>query len=55
MTPASINYHKRQHEPFEMNEYKQFGADGFELYRDKAAGLQKEPGIYDLTQFIPAH
>jgi hemerythrin-like domain-containing protein len=40
-------------EQFETNERKQFGADGFELYRDKIAALEKQLGIYDLAQFTP--
>jgi hemerythrin-like domain-containing protein len=40
-------------EQFEANEHKQFGADGFELYRDKVAGIEKELGIYELAQFTP--
>ncbi len=40
-------------EQFETNEHKQFGADGFEMYRDKVAALEKELGIYDLAQFTP--
>ncbi|MEO8338968.1 MAG: hemerythrin domain-containing protein [Nitrospirota bacterium] len=40
-------------EQFEANEHKQFGADGFELYRDKVTGLEKQLGIYDLAQFTP--
>jgi hemerythrin-like domain-containing protein len=40
-------------EQFETNEHKQFGADGFELYRDKVAALEKQLGIYDLAQFTP--
>jgi hemerythrin-like domain-containing protein len=40
-------------EQFEANEHKQFGADGFELYRDKVADLEKQLGIYDLAQFTP--
>src|SRR6266571_8196691 len=40
-------------EQFEANEHKQFGADGFELYRDKVMGLDKQLGIYDLAQFTP--
>jgi len=40
-------------EQFETNEHKQFGADGFELYRDKVADLEKQLGIYDLGQFTP--
>ena len=40
-------------EQFEMNEHKQFGADGFELYGDKIVGLEKQLGIYDLAQVTP--
>ena len=40
-------------EQFETNEHKQFGADGFELYRDRVAGLEKQLGIHDLAQFTP--
>ena len=40
-------------EQFETNEHKQFGADGFELYRDKIANLEKQLGIYHLAQFTP--
>jgi hemerythrin-like domain-containing protein len=40
-------------EQFETNEHKQFGADGFQLYRDKVADLEKQLGIYDLAQFTP--
>jgi len=40
-------------EQFETNEHKQFGADGFELYREKIAGLERQLGIYDLAQFTP--
>jgi len=41
-------------EQFEANEHKQFGADGFELYRDKVADLERQLGIYDLSQFTPS-
>ena len=40
-------------EQFEKNEHKQFGTDGFDLYRDKVAALEKQLGIYDLAQFTP--
>lgn len=40
-------------EQFERNEHKQFGADGFDLYRDRVARIEKELGIYDLAQFTP--
>jgi hemerythrin-like domain-containing protein len=39
---------------FEKNEHKQFGADGFDLYRDKVTQLEKDLGLYDLNQFTPA-
>jgi hemerythrin-like domain-containing protein len=40
-------------EQFEANEHKQFGADGFEMYRDKVAEMEKQLGIYELSQFTP--
>lgn len=40
-------------EQFETNEHKQFGADGFEMYRSKVTELEKQLGIYDLAQFTP--
>jgi hemerythrin-like domain-containing protein len=40
-------------EQFENNEHKQFGADGFELYRDKVANIEKQLGLYDLAEFTP--
>jgi hemerythrin-like domain-containing protein len=40
-------------EQFENNEHKQFGGDGFEIWRDRVAELEKQLGIYDLAQFTP--
>lgn len=40
-------------EQFERNEHKQFGGDGFEIWRDKVAELEKQLGLYDLAQFTP--
>ena len=36
---------------FEGIERKIFGGDGFDIYVDKVAGIEKQLGIYDLTQF----
>lgn len=35
-------------------ERKTFGGDGFDIYVDKVAALEKRLGIYDLAQFTPA-
>ncbi len=40
-------------EEFETIERKTFGGDGFEMYRDKVAAIEKTLGIYDLAQFTP--
>lgn len=40
-------------EQFESIERKTFGGDGFDIYVDKAAALEKQLGIYDLNQFTP--
>jgi len=40
-------------EAFEKNEHKRFGEDGFELYVNKVADLEKKLGIYDLSSFTP--
>ena len=40
-------------EEFESIERKTFGGDGFEMYVDKVASLEKDLGIYDLAQFTP--
>lgn len=41
-------------EDFEKNEHKKFGEGGFEKFIDKVAGIEKELGIYELSQFTPA-
>ena len=40
-------------EEFEGIEHKTFGGDGFDIYLDKVASLEKQLGIYDLNQFTP--
>jgi hemerythrin-like domain-containing protein len=41
-------------EEFEKNEQKLFGKDGFESMVNKVADIEKQLGIYELTQFTPA-
>lgn len=41
-------------EKFEGNEHKLFGENGFERIVNKVAGIEKELGIYDLSQFTPS-
>lgn len=38
---------------FEGIERKTFGGDGFEMYVEKVATIEKQLGIYDLAQFTP--
>lgn len=40
-------------EQFEKIERQTFGGDGFDIYVDKVAALEKQLGIYDLSQFTP--
>ena len=40
-------------EQFESIERKTFGGDGFDMYVEKVASLEKQLGIYDLNQFTP--
>jgi hemerythrin-like domain-containing protein len=40
-------------EQFEKIERQTFGGDGFDIYLDKVAALEKQLGIYDLNQFTP--
>jgi len=40
-------------EEFEKNEHKLFGEDGFETMVNKVADIEKQLGIYELTQFTP--
>jgi hemerythrin-like domain-containing protein len=41
-------------EEFEKNEQKHFGQDGFETMVARVADIEKQLGIYDLSQFTPA-
>jgi hypothetical protein len=38
---------------FEKEEDRLFGNEGFEKIVDQVAGIEKQLGIYDLTQFTP--
>jgi hemerythrin-like domain-containing protein len=40
-------------EEFEENEHKLFGEDGFEMMVNKVADIEKQLGIYELSQFTP--
>ena len=40
-------------EEFENNEHKIFGEDGFETMVNKIADIEKQLGIYELSQFTP--
>ena len=40
-------------EQFEKIERQTFGGDGFDIYVDKVAAIEKQLGIYDLAQFTP--
>jgi hemerythrin-like domain-containing protein len=40
-------------EQFERIERQTFGGDGFDIYLDKVAAIEKQLGIYDLAQFTP--
>ncbi len=40
-------------EDFEKKEHELFGEDGFEKMVDKVAGVEKQLGIYELSQFTP--
>jgi hemerythrin-like domain-containing protein len=40
-------------EEFEKKEHELFGEGGFESVVDKVAGIEKQLGLYDLTQFTP--
>ena len=41
-------------EQFEKIERQTFGGDGFDIYVDKVAALEKRLGIYDLAKFTPS-
>jgi hemerythrin-like domain-containing protein len=40
-------------EQFDKIERQTFGGDGFDIYVDKVAAVEKQLGIYDLAQFTP--
>jgi len=40
-------------EQFESIERRTFGGDGFDIYVEKVAALERQLGIYDLNQFTP--
>lgn len=40
-------------EQFEKIERQTFGGDGFDMAVDKVTDLEKQMGIYDLSQFTP--
>jgi len=40
-------------EDFEKNEQKLFGKGGFDMMVDRVAGIEKQLGIYELSQFTP--
>jgi|GEM_PF-3416999 len=51
--PPDAEYHSPGEE-FENNEHKHFGHDGFETMVGKVADIEKQLGIYDLSQFTPS-
>ena len=40
-------------EKFDGIEHQTFGGDGFDIYLDRVAEIEKRIGIYDLAQFTP--
>jgi len=50
---VSNNEYDSLGEEFEKNEQKLFGEDGFAMMVGKVADIEKQLGIYDLTQFTP--
>lgn len=50
---VSKNEYDSLGEEFEKKEHKKFGEDGFDMMVDKVTGIEKELGIYDLSQFTP--
>ena len=50
---VSANEFDAMAEDFERDEHRRFGQDGFDLYVGKVADLEKQLGIYDLSQFTP--
>jgi hemerythrin-like domain-containing protein len=50
---VSKNEYDSLGEQFEKNETRMFGQRGFEKFVDQVATIEKELGIYDLSQFTP--
>ena len=50
---VSENEYDSLGEEFENNEHKLFGQDGFETMVEKVAAIEKDLGIYELSQFTP--
>jgi hemerythrin-like domain-containing protein len=50
---VSKNEYDSLGEEFEKNEHKLFGEDGFETMVDKVAKIEKQIGIYELSDFTP--
>lgn len=50
---VSQNEYDSLGEDFEKMEHEKFGEDGFDTMVDKVAGIEKELGIFDLSQFTP--
>ncbi len=51
---VSANEFDAMAEDFERDEHRRFGQDGFELYVEKVANLERQVGIYDLAKFTPS-
>jgi hemerythrin-like domain-containing protein len=51
---VSLHEYDALGEQFEKIERQTFGGDGFDIYVDKVASLEKRLGIYDLSKFTPA-
>ena len=50
---VSQNEYDSLGEDFEKKENELFGDEGFEKMVDKVAGIEKQLGIYELSQFTP--
>jgi hemerythrin-like domain-containing protein len=50
---VSKNEYDSLGDEFERNETRMFGEGGFEKFVDQVSGIEKELGIYDLSQFTP--
>lgn len=47
------DYHEKLGEDFEKKEHELFGIEGFESIVEKVADIEKQLGIYDLSEFTP--